>query len=374
MKRLLYYLNQITDTATTTYRYTVMVDGRPVQKEIYDGECGVVHLKPNGESDSERIGVRREPVYWHEGISYTFDRTNKMALDRPTVTIAIPAAKLHIDRFTPAAADYCLRTIKPYFDEINLEYANKSRPDSDNGKFIVYKPSSEILVRNSAYFAMRQAKDYTNGRGAIIYHCKYTDPPPDVMCLCVRIEIQLSNGKLKRAIKMLTKDLPAATEKFVNHFDSAGLRSALDLEDKQNEIRAYLRNNNYCAFIANGSILPREKGTAFPMENALPFQSVPDDEIEISEIKGMGIKRGVTVITGGGYSGKSTILNAVSAGIYNHFIGDGRELCITDNSAVTITAEDGRSVSSLNISPFIKWIPGGDTFNFSTAHASGSTS
>jgi predicted ABC-class ATPase len=88
----------------------------------------------------------------------------------------------------------------------------------------------------------------------------------------------------------------------------------------------------------------------------------------------MGIRRGVTVITGGGYSGKSTVLNAVSAGVYNHVARDGRELCITDGSAATITAEDGRAVSRLNISPFIKWIPGGEADNFSTSHASGSTS
>lgn len=88
----------------------------------------------------------------------------------------------------------------------------------------------------------------------------------------------------------------------------------------------------------------------------------------------MGIKKGVIVITGGGYSGKSTLLNAISAGIYDHALGDGRELCITDESAATISAEDGRSVKHVNISPFIKWLPGGDTSDFSTDHASGSTS
>jgi hypothetical protein len=194
------------------------------------------------------------------------------------------------------------------------------------------------------------------------------------MCLCVRIEIQSPHGKLKRAKKMLTKDLPDAVERFVSRFDHAGLSSALELEEKQNKIRNFLREGDYCAFIANGSILAREKGTALPMKNALPFQSVSEDEIEIAGVRGMGIRRGVTVITGGGYSGKSTVLNAISAGIYNHVAGDGRELCITDESAVTIMAEDGRAVSCLNISPFIKWIPGGDTHEFSTAHASGSTS
>lgn len=366
MKRLLYYLNLITDNATTTYRYTITEDGRPAQKEIYDGECAVAR--------GEHFGVRREPAYWQDDISYTFERTGRTALDRPTVTVAIPTQRLGISECTPAAANFCLREMKPYYDEVNVEYANRSRPDSDNGRFYVYTPGSEVLVRNAAYFAMRPAKDYENGRGAVIYDDRFSVPPPDRMCLCVRMEIQLPHGKLKRAKKMLAGDLPGSAERFVREFDRAGLHDALTLEAKQNKIRDFLRGGNYCAFIANGSILAREKGTALPMKNALPFQSAPEDETEIAGVRGMGIKRGVTVITGGGYSGKSTVLNAISAGIYNHIQGDGRELCITDESAVTITAEDGRAVSCLNISPFIKWIPDGDTHEFSTAHASGSTS
>ena len=126
--------------------------------------------------------------------------------------------------------------------------------------------------------------------------------------------------------------------------------------------------------MANGSILPRAKGTDLPMTDAIPFQSAPEDEIGIAGVRGMGIRRGVTVITGGGYSGKSTLLDAISAGIYDHAAGDGRELCITDESAVTVSAEDGRAVSRVNISPFIRWLPGGDPADFSTVHASGSTS
>ena len=103
-------------------------------------------------------------------------------------------------------------------------------------------------------------------------------------------------------------------------------------------------------------------------------ETVPADEIEVCGVRGMGIRRGVTVITGGGYSGKSTLLDAISAGIYDHIAGDGRELVITDNTAVTISAEDGRSVKNVNISSFIKWIPGGNPADFSTERASGSTS
>jgi len=161
---------------------------------------------------------------------------------------------------------------------------------------------------------------------------------------------------------------------FLAQFDPAGLADALALAEKQSIIRSWLKDSEYCAFVANGSILPRAKGTDLPMTDAIPFQSTPEDEIEISGVRGMGIRRGVTVITGGGYSGKSTLLDAISAGICDHAAGDGRELCITDESAVTVSAEDGRAVSRVNIAPFIRWLPGGDPADFSTAHASGSTS
>lgn len=145
-------------------------------------------------------------------------------------------------------------------------------------------------------------------------------------------------------------------DRFVAEFDFARLNEALALAEKQAAIREWLKESNYCAFVANGSILPRSKGTDLPLQNAVPFQSTPEDEIEICGVRGMGIKKGVTVITGG-YSGKSTLLDAISAGIYDHVLGDGRELCITDSSAVSISAEDGRSVKHVNISPFIKWLP-----------------
>jgi predicted ABC-class ATPase len=131
--------------------------------------------------------------------------------------------------------------------------------------------------------------------------------------------------------------------------------------------------------VANGSILPRsEFGTALKI-GAVPFKSPPEDEIELKfsdgfKLKGMGIKEGVTVITGGGYSGKSTLLDAMLHGIYDHIPGDGREYCITNKNVCKIIAEDGRSVTSLDISPFIRNIGNLKTKSFTTKHASGSTS
>lgn len=316
------------------------------------------------------------PIYYNESVGFEITATHKLALDKPTVVIGIPCTTLGIDipdkSVESAEADFCLRAFKKYIDELNAELYNRSRPDNENGKYYICAPGGEVIRRNSAYFELRPQKDYTYGSGSTVYLFSDGIARPPVMCLCLRIQVQLPKKKLRKSLRMLCRDLPDAVDRFISDFN--GLGAVAELAKKQSTIRAWLKNSDYCAFLANGSILPRAKGTDLPMPDAVPFRSVPDDEIEIFGVRGMGIRRGVTVITGGGYSGKSTLLDAISAGIYDHALGDGRELCITDDSAVTISAEDGRSVKHVNISPFIKWLPGGDSRDFSTDHASGSTS
>lgn len=251
---------------------------------------------------------------------------------------------------------------------------NRSRPDNENGKYYIPSLGGEVVKRNSAYFAMCPQKDYENGGGDVVYLLNDGIERPPIMCLCIKMQVQLPKRKLRRSIQMLCRDLPDAINSFIAQLDITALDKALALAEKQSQIREYLKNSEYCAFIANGSILPRAKGGDLPMKNAIPFVSPREDEIEACGVRGMGIKRGVTVITGGGYSGKSTLLDALSAGVYNHILGDGRELCISDDTAFTVSAEDRRSVKGVNISPFIKWLPSGDTRNFSTERASGSTS
>ena len=317
-------------------------------------------------------------TYYNENIGFDISTTHKLAQDKPTVVISIPCATLGIDipdKSTESVeADFCLRAFKKYIDELNEELYNRSRPDNENGKYYLCAPGGEIIKRNTAYFALCPQKDYTNGSGSTVYLLSDGISRPPLMCLCIRIQVQFPLKKLRKTFQMMCRDLPDAVDRFVLDFDIEGLKKATELAKKQSSIREWLKDSDCCAFVANGSILPRTKGTDLPMLDAIPFRSTPDDEIEIFGVRGMGIKKGVTVITGGGYSGKSTLLDAISAGIYDHAIGDGRELCITDASAVTISAEDGRSVKHVNISPFIKWLPGGDTSDFSTDHASGSTS
>ncbi len=340
-------------------------------EKIYEGEIIVV-------SADGRSSIEYSSVYYSGNIGFEITKTHKLAQDKPTITISIPfeyiSTKQPAIRIQNHIADYCLREFAPYIDALNDGRYNRSRPDNENGKYYLHHPGSEVMARNTSYFALCPQKDYEYGNKKTVYLLNNSTLSQLKMCICIRMMIQLPNKNLKKAIQMLCHDLPNAVERYVTEFDNSQLNRVLDLAEKQINIRTYLKNSEYCAFIANGSILPRINGTNLPMENAVPFQSTPDDEIEVCGVIGMGIKRGVTIITGGGYSGKSTLLDAISAGIYDHVLGDGRELCITDDTAMTISAEDGRSVKSVNISPFIKWLPGSNTKDFSTDHASGSTS
>lgn len=337
---------------------------------MYDGNMFVVDPRYPGMLPTQAS----DPTYYSGEIGFHISVTHKLAQDKPTVVVGIPAELLGICEGSAAAADFCLRTFVPYIDELNAELYNRSRPDKENGKYYLSALGGEILVRNGSYFAMCPQKDYRNMSGSKVCLLAGDKERPKKLCLCIRMVVQLPRKHIKKTMRMLCKDLPNAVNRFIADLDRAKLQEVLELADKQAAIRAWLRGSDYCAFIANGSILPRSKGTQQPMANAIPFISTPQDEIEVCGVRGMGIRRGVTVITGGGYSGKSTLLDAISAGIYDHVLGDGRELCIADADAVTISAQDGRSVQHVNISPFIKWLPGGDTSNFSTEHASGSTS
>jgi len=357
MKRLAHFLRNM-DNDTATY------------KEMYEG--GLTVYDPDM-PDAPPYGDY-EPIYYNNEIGYEITHTHKLAQDKPTITIRIPLSKLPIKDFGWTPAAFCYNRFRSYIDRLNEELYNRSRPDNENGKYILSEHTSVVIPNNYSFFSQCLPKWYENTSGKNVWLLKAPNAPGMELMLHFRIQVQLPRRKLRKTIQMLCRDLPDAVDRFIEEFDYIRLNRALELAEKQAAIRTWLKDSDYCAFVANGSILPRAKGTDLPMLDAIPFRSTPDDEIEVFGVKGMGIKKGVTVITGGGYSGKSTLLDAISAGIYDHVLGDGRELCLTDESAVTISAEDGRSVKHVNISPFIKWLPGGDARDFSTDHASGSTS
>lgn len=203
----------------------------------------------------------------------------------------------------------------------------------------------------------------------------------------VRIEVGFpARGRsvLARELEKILYDfLPQIIENSImySNINKNKLIDSVKLAEDQTYIREELNKNGLVAFIANGSILPRESGVSTkPLTDGKKFESPKSLEVSFNTpnrgiITGMGIKEGVSLIVGGGYHGKSTLLRALELGVYNHIEGDGREFVITDGTALKVRAEDGRVIHKNDISLFINNLPNGkDTKVFSSENASGSTS
>lgn len=255
--------------------------------------------------------------------------------------------------------DYLTRQLYTQIGRINY----KAQGSGKSGLISISKCSQEVLERS----------------------CCQMDPQNG--SLYIRIEIGFpANGRSINAyelIKILYDILPVCITNslYYRNLDANKLNEAAALCEDQEAARSLLGQFNLAAFVANGAILPRESGiSAMPMKKARPFLSPASMEVTLNlpnrgPVKGMGIKSGVTLIVGGGFHGKSTLLRALEMGVYNHIGGDGRELVITDNSALKLRAEDSRYISNVDISLFINHLPGKeDTSAFSTLNASGSTS
>ncbi len=188
----------------------------------------------------------------------------------------------------------------------------------------------------------------------------------------------------RQAAEMLCEDVPDIVEAALLYpsLNAEAIQQQVETVEDADWLRQQLSTHNLVAFVPNGAILPRRSGVDFrPLQqDAILFQSPPSIEVEFDcpnrgLIKGMGIPEGVTLIVGGGYHGKSTLLRGIELGVYNQIPGDGRELIVSVPAAVKIRAEDGRSIAGVNISPFINHLPQGrSTTSFSTTNASGSTS
>jgi predicted ABC-class ATPase len=183
---------------------------------------------------------------------------------------------------------------------------------------------------------------------------------------------------------MLCDDISQIVDQTIKYYqlDGAVIKHHVETVEDADWLRQNLGERGLVAFIPDSAILPRRSGVdEHPLLNdAVAFQSPESLQVEFTcpnrgLITGMGIPVGVTLIVGGGYHGKSTLLRAIELGVYDHIPDDGRELVVTHPAAVKIRAEDGRSIASVDISPFINQLPQGrSTRQFSTTNASGSTS
>ena len=243
------------------------------------------------------------------------------------------------------------------------KYDRRNAGSGKSGLVQTSRPSQEILERT----ACRVKQD----DGSVIMRFSVGFPAAGRTILA---------GEL---LRILDGFLPEAAERSMRYqnLDQKKMLAVMYLADDQYSIREQLKEKNLCAFVADDSVLPRQSGvSSLPMKGAVPFVSPEQLAVTLrlphrGMVRGMGIPNGVTLIVGGGYHGKSTLLQALERGVYNHIRGDGREYVITESSAVKIRAEDGRSIAGTDISMFINDLPNGkDTVCFSTEDASGSTS
>ncbi|EAW37511.1 ABC-ATPase domain-containing protein [Lyngbya sp. PCC 8106] len=282
-----------------------------------------------------------------------------------------------------ALRDYLTRQ----FDRNSREISSR-RGTGKSGMIAITKMGQEVLERTSAsliYVAPPQPKSI--GVNPVFQRAK-PQPSTQEKGIEMRFFVGLpARGRQilgRQAATMICDDIPLIVERSLKYknLDPEHCKRHVETVEDADWLRQQLAEKGLVAFIPNGAILPRRSGVdQRPLEtDVVPFQSPESLEVEFNcpnfgEIKGLGIPKGITLIVGGGYHGKSTLLNAIELGIYNHIFGDGRECVTTSIDAVKIRAEDGRSVAGVDISPFINQLPQGrSTQNFSTENASGSTS
>ena len=258
-----------------------------------------------------------------------------------------------------ALQDYLTRC----FEKQTAEYSFQAKGSGKSGILSVTRCGQEILERSAC--------TVNPANGAVIVRFEAGFP---------------ANGRTINArelMKILFDFLPECVENALlyRNQDRTRAEKVMELSEDREYIRSRLGELGLVAFVANGAVLPRESGVSQrPMKGAVKFVSPESMEVSMNlpykgKITGMGIKRGITLIVGGGYHGKSTLLKALEAGVYPHIAGDGREYVVTEDCAVKIRAEDGRSIKRTDISMFINDLPNGkNTKAFSTEDASGSTS
>ncbi len=274
-------------------------------------------------------------------------------------THGIPAGQIDRPHRRVMAQDYLLRR----FGLVLRSFSKKTGGSGKSGVFGVSQPRQEVLDRSALQL------DPKTGLLTLRFQAGFPAAGRTTLC-----------GELR---KMLFEYLGAAVDKSLTKaaISEKELKAWLSLADDQLAIREALEEKGLIAFVGNGAVLPRKSGVQdTPMQNAVAFKSPEEDEVELilpgnRKLRGMGIKKGITLIVGGGYHGKSTLLKALERGVYNHIPGDGREYVIMEDTAVKLRAEEGRSIKDIDISPFIRDLPSKkDTVDFSTEDASGSTS
>ena len=299
-----------------------------------------------------------------DGFTLSIDRVQRDPFAPPSLI----RARTEVNRFDPslfenpvrriAFEDFLTREVERAIQDI----VRGNRGSGGSGRVEIQHPSQKVLARTS----MVVERGYVEAR----------------MAVGLPARGRSVDGRAARAV--LLEELPRVVGRALTpeNVDPDQARLHVAAVEDANHLRDLLPSLGLVAFVADGSVLPRESGASDrPLgEGAVPFRSPAEFRVEVDlpnrgVVTGMGIPGGVTLIVGGGFHGKSTLLSALSWGVYDHAPGDGRELVVARADAVKVRAEDGRSVAGVDISAMIGELPGGrSTGRFSSPNASGSTS
>lgn len=288
-----------------------------------------------------------------------FAEPSRLRVFLPPETSRLPAWATRNEARRTATADFLNRSFR---DALR---ASASRQGSGNsGELTILSPRQEVLVRSSVSVGADGAVEARFRAGL----------PARGRTILGRAAATLIAGDVVSAVQRGLR---------FTSLDAEALRIHVETVEDARALRATLDAHDLVAFVADGARLPRRSGIddrPLTDDGVVPFRAPEQLRITLrtpnaGDITGMGIRRGVTLIVGGGFHGKSTLLRAIERGVYDHVPGDGRERVVTNPHAVKVRAEDGRAVAGTDIGNFIGRIPGGgDTRFFVTANASGSTS
>lgn len=275
----------------------------------------------------------------------------------PADLLADPARPL-TRRNSVAVADWLLDG----FQRALARNSRQVRGSGKSGELSCTRPGEEVLERTACHFDPA-------GNLTVRFHVGFPAQGRTVLAGALEeILFDVVPGCVEDCL--LYRSLPAGD-----------LRAVADLAEDQTSLRDQMAKRGLVAFVADGAILPRASGVSQrPLQEAVPFRSPEEDRVAFDlphagRVTGMGIGPGITLVIGGGYHGKSTLLEALERGVYDHVAGDGRELVMADPTTTKVRAEDGRAIWGADISPFIHDLPSGaDTRRFSSENASGSTS
>lgn len=281
-----------------------------------------------------------------------FAPPSRLAVTVPAEVAGIPAELWRTPARRRAIEDYLARQAE-----------SRLRNDDHSSPFLVDAGRQEVLERSTCHL--------------------------DAEGVRLRLGVQLPARNRtvlgRRAAQLLCEHLPRGVTAALrwSSLDQQAARAFVACVEDAVELRAQLPGLGVVAFVADGAVLPRRSGIDDrPLRGAaaVAFRSPASMRVEVDlpnagRITGMGIPEGVTLIVGGGFHGKSTLLRALERGVYDHVPDDGRELVVTRPDAVKIRAEDGRRVERVDVRAFVGELPtGADTTDFSTDNASGSTS